>query len=109
MGSTTSQQKLRQLTDHDGALVGYLVSCPACRGFHAFYTERPNQIGARWTFDGNLESPTFNPSMLVAISETPGYPAVRCHSFVRAGRIEFLPDCTHALAGQTVDLPPVDL
>lgn len=29
-----------------------------------------------------------------------------CHSFVRAGRIEFLGDCTHALAGQTVPLPP---
>ena len=29
----------------------------------------------------------------------------RCHSFVREGRIEFLSDCTHALAGQTVELP----
>lgn len=28
-----------------------------------------------------------------------------CHSFVRAGKIEFLGDCTHALAGQTVALP----
>ncbi|MCZ4340562.1 hypothetical protein O4H52_03015 [Sphingomonadaceae bacterium G21617-S1] len=32
-------------------------------------------------------------------------PAV-CHSFVRNGQIEFLSDCTHALAGQTVPLPP---
>lgn len=32
---------------------------------------------------------------------------VVCHSFVTAGRIEFLPDCTHALAGQTVDLPEI--
>ena len=30
---------------------------------------------------------------------------IRCHSFVRSGRIEFLSDSTHALAGQTVDLP----
>ena len=28
-----------------------------------------------------------------------------CHSFVRNGRIEFLGDCTHGLAGKTVDLP----
>ena len=27
-----------------------------------------------------------------------------CHSFVRDGRIEFLSDCTHELAGQTVEL-----
>lgn len=33
-------------------------------------------------------------------------PAV-CHSFVRDGRIQFLADCTHAMAGQTVDLPEV--
>lgn len=29
----------------------------------------------------------------------------RCHTFIRAGKIEFLGDCTHALAGQTVALP----
>lgn len=31
-------------------------------------------------------------------------PAV-CHSFIRDGQIQFLSDCTHALAGQTVPLP----
>lgn len=33
--------------------------------------------------------------------------APRCHSFVRDGKIEFLNDSTHSLAGQTVDLPPL--
>ncbi len=28
-----------------------------------------------------------------------------CHSFLTDGRIQFLDDCTHAMAGQTVDLP----
>jgi hypothetical protein len=28
-----------------------------------------------------------------------------CHSFVTDGKIQFLGDCTHALAGQTVELP----
>lgn len=31
-----------------------------------------------------------------------------CHSFVRDGRIEFLGDCTHELAGKSVALEPVD-
>lgn len=31
-----------------------------------------------------------------------------CHSFVRDGRIQFLSDCTHKLANQTVDLPDID-
>lgn len=30
-----------------------------------------------------------------------------CHSFVTDGRIQFLGDCTHDLAGKTVDLPLV--
>jgi hypothetical protein len=29
----------------------------------------------------------------------------RCHSFVVDGQIQFLGDCTHKLAGQTVPLP----
>ena len=32
----------------------------------------------------------------------------RCHSFVRDGKIRFLADSYHELAGQTVDLPEVD-
>lgn len=28
-----------------------------------------------------------------------------CHSFVTDGCIQYLGDCTHRLAGQTVDLP----
>jgi hypothetical protein len=30
-----------------------------------------------------------------------------CHSFVTDGRIQYLGDCTHAMAGQTVDLPDI--
>jgi hypothetical protein len=52
-----------------------------------------------WTFDGNLDSPTFAPSLL--------YPDRVCHLFVRGGRVEFLNDCTHGLRGETV--PMVDL
>lgn len=33
---------------------------------------------------------------------------VRCHSFVRDGKIEFLGDCTHEMAGTTIELPDVD-
>lgn len=28
-----------------------------------------------------------------------------CHCFIVAGQWQFLGDCTHELAGQTVDLP----
>jgi hypothetical protein len=79
-----------------------LVRCPGCAegewsvGFHA--------IDERWTFNGNYERPTFSPSLLATVDFNDGRRRV-CHSFIRDGRIEYLSDCTHSLAGQTIELP----
>ena len=93
----------------DGAQMVHF-RCPGCEGVHQI------RVGT-WTWNGDLESPTFSPSVLVngfgyphGIDPAPGEtqrprPTV-CHSFVTDGRIQFLGDCTHSLAGQTVDLPP---
>ena len=66
----------------------------------------------RWSFNGDMENPTFGPSVLSRWNEWQGegVPAKThvCHSFIRGGRIEFLSDSTHALAGNTVDLPEID-
>lgn len=75
------------------------VFCPGCKNAHV--------LDQRWTFNGDFERPAFSPSFLAwhdAQAED-NIPAYRCHSFIAAGRIQFLGDCTHALAGQTVDLP----
>lgn len=81
-------------------------------------------------WNGNAEQPTFIPSVLVRSGhyashakpddncwckynaqcvangeESAPFACSVCHSFVTNGRIQFLNDCTHALAGQTVDLP----
>ena len=71
--------------------------CPGCETIHSVH-DGPNG----WTFDGDYERPTLSPSVLVQGVTTP-----TCHSFVRGGRIEFLGDCAHGMAGQTVDLEPV--
>lgn len=81
--------------------------CPGCDGGHQI--QHGAGSGPRWTWNGDAERPTFTPSVRVsyngADADTPeGIPSV-CHSFVTDGRIQFLSDCTHALAGQTVDLP----
>ena len=70
--------------------------CPGCDEPHGPRIEG----GSPWTWDGNREQPTLSPSILVT-----DHAGSRCHSFLRAGRLEFLSDCTHAMAGQTVDLP----
>lgn len=82
-----------------------LWRCPGCNRPHAV---RYGPGG--WTWEGGAERPTFNPSVLVkydgADAGRDGAPPAVCHSFVREGRMIFLADCTHALAGQTVPIPP---
>lgn len=94
--------------------------CPGCGDVHGVVVDAPNG----WGWNGSLERPTFTPSVLVRAryAEPPVTPDNIeqwkrepweqrtvdrvCHSFVTDGRIQFLGDCTHALAGQTVDLLP---
>lgn len=85
--------------------------CPGCNEAHVIRA-RPGGANANgfWGWDGNVDAPTFEPSILVTYNGDDagrdGAPPAICHSFVRAGQIRFLGDCTHALAGQTVPLPP---
>lgn len=94
---------------------GLLFWCPGCDELHVVHVgEGPRP---RWGYNGNPERPTFTPSILVRTGRAvdpsfvpePGDPPEVCHSFVTDGRIQFLGDCTHALAGQTVDLPEIPL
>jgi hypothetical protein len=57
-----------------------------------------------WEWNGSEDAPTFSPSIR-STYRRPGEVEEICHSYVRAGQIEFLPDSTHALRGQTVALP----
>lgn len=84
--------------------------CPACGELHEFAVDRPFRNGARWTMTGDAAAPTFSPSMNIRVGP---YPASSkkagatdvCHYFIKAGRIEYLGDCTHDLRGKTVELP----
>jgi hypothetical protein len=98
--------------------------CPGCNDLHQInYGEGS---GPRWQWNGDVYKPTFTPSVLVTTGhycKRPGMSAcwctynedhpdkqiifkcVSCHSFITDGNIQFLDDCSHALAGQTVPLP----
>ncbi|MCE9559262.1 MAG: ammonia monooxygenase [Armatimonadetes bacterium] len=95
--------------------------CPGCDEAHGV----PVEGLKAWGWNGSVDTPTLTPSIIVK-SKWPmvdgemvhpfkykgEYPCDNgehvCHSFVRGGRIEFLGDCSHELAGQTVDLPDWD-
>jgi hypothetical protein len=76
----------------------YAFHCPGCEYGHCFDVPR-------WFWNGSFEKPTFQPSLLCNQHDV----ASRCHLFVTDGGIQFLSDCWHALAGQTVELPDWDL
>jgi hypothetical protein len=60
-----------------------------------------------WGWNQSMEAPTFTPSICVSEPIWDGENMVDhcCHSFVSGGHIQFLSDSTHALAGQTVEIP----
>ncbi len=115
MGQVSS--KLRSAEDG-----GFFYWCQGCEEMH--------HVNAGWAFDGNLDAPTFTPSVLVqtghyapgwkgpdcwctynaAHPDNPsGYECRRCHTHIKGGIVQFLPDCTHNLAGQNLPLPDLPL
>lgn len=70
--------------------------CPGCKQAHPINVEKPNHCDAKWSWNGDIERPTFSPSINIV---------GRCHYFIRDGMIEFCADSKHNLAGRTVPLP----
>ena len=117
--------KLNMATDGATGVANYaLFHCPGCDDAHMVTV---GGSGSVWGWNGSKETPTFTPSILVKSGHYAGsspscwctyaveYPdnpspfrCYLCHSFVTEGRIRFLDDCTHKLAGQTVDIPEWD-
>lgn len=81
----------------DGALVMFF--CPGCKEQHTLTVEGP---GA-WDWNRDLDKATFEQAVCIEFG-----PKHRCHSYIENGQIRFLDDCTHELAGQTVDVPEIE-
>lgn len=84
--------------------------CPGCDSSHAVAVGPPYEEEKWWEWTGGEEAPTFSPSVLSRLSlwdpETEKYSVRRvCHHWVKGGRIHYLPDCTHGMAGKTVEIP----
>ncbi len=93
---------------------GYAWYCPACDEVHPL----PDR---GWTFNGNVDQPTFSPSFkhtgkkIVTKNgewtgewerDEQGNPINWCcHYVVTAGQVAYQGDCTHSMAGQTIPMP----
>ena len=80
---------------HAGEPSHWAFHCPACGCTHVF--------DGRWAFNGDVERPTFKPSLRVHAHEPIG--RKECHSNVVDGKIHFAADSGHTMRGRTVDLP----
>lgn len=84
--------------------------CDGCETHHRVPVTGPKA----WGWNGSVDAPTVTPSIKTWWPKTRGGDVVVdewgkavdhvCHSYVRDGRIEYLADSTHRLAGQTVPL-----
>jgi hypothetical protein len=90
----------------------YLHWCQGCKCGHVYPTGRTN--GPNWSFNGNVEKPSFSPSMLIFIPAGPygendeNVPQrTICHYFVTDGQIRFCGDSPHQFAGQNLPLLPI--
>ncbi len=110
-------QVSKHLRNIDG---GYSHWCPGCSKMHAINTDRADR--PCWTFNGDLERPSFSPSVNITGKQTVKDAEGKwtgewvrdaagnaldmcCHYFITDGKIMFCGDTTHSLSGQTVDLP----
>ena len=107
--------KIKRYTEADGGYHGELgFMCPWCNCRHFIndqHTKIPNV--PVWTFNDDFDKPTIRASVLTRSyrknPDTGNYDIEieRCHSFITTGMIQFLGDCQHHLAGQTVELPEI--
>lgn len=89
--------KLKSLQNQSGSIDTYIFFCPACQCVHPYTVPR-------WSFNGDMERPTFNPSLRVGKREGSGMETA-CHLFLENGLIRYCGDCPHGMAGKSIECP----
>lgn len=94
--------KIQVLQNQEGKDSLAIFYCPACRNCHPYNINNTNPKH-NWSFNGDLQSPTFSPSLRVL----DGKGGTTCHLFVEQGKIKYCDDCPHSYASKTIDLPEI--
>lgn len=99
--STAAPNDVVLIHEHNGKK-SFHMRCPGCADVHV--------VNESWEFNGDTVKPSFSPSILVTRTPTiiveGGPVATRCHSFLTDGVWNYLGDCSHDMAGQSVPAVP---
>lgn len=98
--------KLQAVKRDNDQIYGYKFWCPACRCTHVFRTEKESLDGKprpTWSFNGDMDSPSFTPSM-VFFEEENGVRKTICHFYVTKGVIDYCSDSPHEFRGKKIPL-----
>lgn len=108
-----------------GSGKGYNYWCQGCKDAHSIRTEG---FGPLWQVTGgDTDKPTVKPSVLVTTGhhvkwykpdlgcwctyyaehpeEDRDFECRKCHTLIKEGMVQFLSDCSHELANQTLPVP----
>jgi len=76
----------------------YIFFCPGCQCGHGVWITHPNdRTQAMWSFNRDMEKPTFSPSLRIDDGQ-----GRICHMVVTDGMLNFCGDSTHEMAGKSV-------
>lgn len=90
---------LRETSDN-----GLIFHCPGCNTRHIVHHGEGKE--PRWVWNGDVDKPTFSPSVLVRSGNEKG--TTICHSFVTDGMIKFLDDSNAPLSRTRGTATPLD-
>lgn len=93
---------IKPVTNDNGDILGYSFYCKGCREPHVYWTSGK----LVWSFNGNLERPTFTPSLLNTWTNHEEGIRLVCHLFLTDGIVSYCGDCTHEMSGMSYQLEP---
>lgn len=80
----------------------YKIYCEGCRHHHFINTQERNSNNAIWKFNGDLNRPTFIPSIHIKVEGVS-----ICHFTITDGIIKYENDCEHDLRESTRPLTEI--
>ena len=80
--------------------------CYGCKTPHPIWVN--TECGPRWSFNGDIELPTFSPAISHRRFNEVTDKEFICSYTILDGKITYLKECTHSMAGKTLELPDFD-